>query len=313
MPRLLLLLAAALGPIAGVEGAAHRTPATLSVRGPDGWREWWRADKAPTRWQGPLPAVAGAVMWRPLAPGVQWGELQLSGDAEAWRIRAILVQLDPRQVRLETRLPRREDGRLQRWSVDSAPAEAIVALNTGQFSSSGPWGWLVQSGEERLPPGSGPLAPALVVDSTGTVRMVSPDSIAFLRRDPAIREAFQSYPSLLVGDGEIPRPLREAGLGVDLDHRDARLGLGLDHEGKMVIAITRFEGLGGVLSNLPFGLTTPEMAALMGALGCRRAMLLDGGISSQLLLRPHAGKTRAWRGMRQVPLGLVVLPAIESR
>ncbi len=82
--------------------------------------------------------------------------------------------------------------------------------------------------------------------------------------------------------------------------------------GKLVIAITRFEGLGGVLSNLPFGLTTPEMAALMGALGCRRAMLLDGGISSQLLLRPQDGETRAWRGMRQVPLGLVVLPAIAS-
>ncbi|CAN5688647.1 hypothetical protein BH24GEM1_BH24GEM1_19390 [soil metagenome] len=76
----------------------------------------------------------------------------------------------------------------------------------------------------------------------------------------------------------------------------------------MLVAVTRFEGLGGALSNLPFGLTTPEMAALMGALGCRRAMLLDGGISSQLLLRLPDGETRAWRGLRQVPLGLVALP-----
>jgi exopolysaccharide biosynthesis protein len=36
---------------------------------------------------------------------------------------------------------------------------------------------------------------------------------------------------------------------------------------------------------LPFGLTTPEVAAVMGALGARRAVLLDGGISSQLLIR----------------------------
>ena len=48
--------------------------------------------------------------------------------------------------------------------------------------------------------------------------------------------------------------------------------------------------------------------ANVGALGCRRAMLLDGGISSQLLLRLPDGETEAWRGLRQVPLGLVVLP-----
>jgi len=95
---------------------------------------------------------------------------------------------------------------------------------------------------------------------------------------------------------------------VDLDHRDARLALGLDRGGRLLIAITRFEGLGGALSSLPFGLTTPEMAALMGALGCRRAMLLDGGISSQLRLRLPDGETRVWRGIRRVPLGLVVLP-----
>jgi exopolysaccharide biosynthesis protein len=260
-----------------------------------------------------LPAVAGVVEWRPVAPGVRWGELQLSGDGEAWRIRAILVQLDPKLVRLETRSLQRDDGRPLRWNVDSAPPEAIVALNAGQFTSSGPWGWLVKGGVEQRPPGTGPLAPALVVDTAGAVELVPPDSIAGSRGNPAVREAFQSYPSLLVQNGDIPRPLREAGLGVDLEHRDARLALGLDRGGRLLIAITRFEGLGGALSNLPFGLTTPETAALMGALGCRRAMLLDGGISSQLLLRPPGGETRAWRGIRQVPLGLVVLPALADR
>ena len=313
MIRPVVLLFAALGPLTGVEGGAHRPPAALSVHGPEGWREWWRADRAPARWSAPLPAVAGAVEWRPVAPGVRWGDLRLSGDGEAWRIRAILVQLDPKLVRLETRSLDRADGRPLRWNVDSAPPEAMVALNAGQFTSSGPWGWLVEGGDERRPPGTGPLAPALVVDTAGAVRLVPPDSIAGTRGDPAVREAFQSYPSLLVEDGEIPRPLREAGLGVDLTHRDARLALGLDREGKLLIAITRFEGLGGALSNLPFGLTTPETAALMGALGCRRAMLLDGGISSQLLLRLRDGTTRAWRGIREVPLGLVVLPALPGR
>ena len=313
MIRPVVLLFAALGPLAGVEGEAHREPAALSVRGPEGWREWWRADRAPARWSEPLPAVAGAVEWQPVAPGVRWGDLQLSGDGEAWRVRVILVRLDPRLVRLETRSVLRADGRPLRWNVDSAPPEAIVALNAGQFTSSGPWGWLVKGGEERHPPGTGALAPALVMDTAGAVRLVPEDSIAGIRGDPAVREAFQSYPSLLAEEGEIPIPLREAGLGVDLEHRDARLALGLDRDGRLLIAITRFEGLGGALSNLPFGLTTPETAALMGALGCRRAMLLDGGISSQLLIRLHDGETLAWRGIRQVPLGLVVLPAIDGK
>ena len=304
----LVIAAAALGPFTGPKGEPSRPSAALSVRGPDGWREWWRADRSPTRWSAALPAVTAAVEWRPLATGARWGELRLSGVGEAWRVRVILVELEPSRVRLETVSLRRPDGRPRRWNVDSAPAPAMVALNAGQFTSNGPWGWLVRDGIELHPPGTGPLAPALVVDTAGAVRLVPPDSLDTLRGDRSVRQAFQSYPSLLIADGDIPRPLREEGLGVDLEHRDARLAVGFARNGKLLIAMTRFEGLGGALSNLPFGLTTPEMAALMGALGCRRAMLLDGGISSQLRLTLPDGEPRTWRGIRQVPLGLLVFP-----
>ncbi len=111
---------------------------------------------------------------------------------------------------------------------------------------------------------------------------------------------------MLENDGDVLLALRRPGRGVDLTHRDGRLALGLSRDGQLLIALTRFEGLGGALSNLPFGLTTPEMAALMGALGCRRAMLLDGGISSQLRLGAESGAGEIWRGIRRVPLGLVV-------
>jgi exopolysaccharide biosynthesis protein len=117
--------------------------------------------------------------------------------------------------------------------------------------------------------------------------------------------AFQSYPAVLARDGEVPAPLFTEGSGVNLRHRDARLSLGLLRDGRILVAMTRFEGLGGALSNLPFGLTTPEMAAVMGALGASRAVLLDGGISSQLLVRETSGEVRTWRGIREVPLGLV--------
>jgi hypothetical protein len=49
--------------------------------------------------------------------------------------------------------------------VDRAPADAAVALNAGQFTDDGPWGWIVHAGRERRAPGSGALAGALVVDT----------------------------------------------------------------------------------------------------------------------------------------------------
>jgi hypothetical protein len=281
----------------------------LAVKGSGGWEEWWRADRAPARWDAPLPAVAGAVAWRPLSAGVEWGELTLSGSGEAWRVRVVLARIDPRRVRLTTQETARPDGRPGPWTIDSAPGKVIVALNAGQFTARGPWGWVVRNGVELRPPGTGPLAPALVVDTAGSVRLVPADSLDLVRSRGAVREAFQSYPALLTGNGELPAALREPGTGVDLEHRDARLALGVTRDGRLVVALTRFEGLGGVLSNLPFGLTTPEMAALMGALGCRHAMLLDGGISSQLRLRDDHGTVHRWTGLRRVPLALVALPA----
>ena len=135
------------------------------------------------------------------------------------------------------------------------------------------------------------------------MRIVPAESIAAVRVHGGVLNAFQSYPTLLERNGEVPRALRASGRGVNLTHRDSRLAVGELRDGRMIFVLTRFEGLGGVLDNLPFGLTTPETAALLGALGARRAVLLDGGLSSQLLLR--AGEdTHAWRGMRYVPLGL---------
>jgi uncharacterized protein YigE (DUF2233 family) len=43
----------------------------------------------------------------------------------------------------------------------------------------------------------------------------------------------------------------------------------------------------------------------MGALGCRQALLLDGGISGQLMVRDGDGAARTWPGTRSVPLGLI--------
>jgi hypothetical protein len=302
-------------------------PTPLRVRGADGaWQAWWRADRAPARWTAPQAAVAAAARWRVAAPGLEVAELTLATPGEGGldalgRVRVVVARLDPARhhLRLAAGSPPGAP-----WRVDDAPSDARLALNAGQFTDAGPWGWLVHGGRELQAPATGPLSAALVVGADGAVRIVTADELPAARlaaRRGEVAEAVQSYPTLLAGDGEVPMQLRAPGRGVDLGHRDARLAVGLLPDGRLLVALTRFdavrgddgargplEAVLGALDRVPLGLTVPEMAAVMGALGCRRAVLLDGGLSAQLLVRDTDGAARAWPGTRRVPLGLVALP-----
>jgi hypothetical protein len=84
-------------------------------------------------------------------------------------------------------------------------------------------------------------------------------------------------------------------------------------DGQVVIVLTRFAGLGGAAPTLPWGPTVLEMAIYMKSLGCRRAMLLDGGISSQLAVRGPDGSLERWTNWRAVPMGLIVTQRRENR
>lgn len=280
-------------------------PSTLAVRAGEAWHVWWRAERASARWDSADTLVARAVAWRTTGPGVELGELQLAGSGEAWRTRVLLVRVDPARVRLALATRAGAGGAHLPWTIDDAPVGALLAVNAGQFDRAGPWGWVVLDGVERRAPGAGALAAAVTLDTAGRLAIVPADSIAAARGRADVREAFQSYPLLLGGRGEVPPALRRPGSGVDLAHRDARLALGVLRDGRVLLALTRFDALGGALDELPFGLTTPETAALMGALGCARAIMLDGGISAQLRVRDADGEAQAWHGLRAVPLGLV--------
>jgi hypothetical protein len=285
----------------GAGGGGRLPSSSLAVRDASGWREWWRSDRAPSRYGEAANALATLVRWRAGAAGVSWGELELSGTGEAWRTRLIVVRLDPRRVRLslDTAFT---DGDAA-WALDRAGAGAVMAVNAGQFIRSMPWGWVVLDGAQFLRPSVAPLVTTVKVSADGAVRLTH----ATLPDSAGVRWAFQSYPTLL-NAGTVPEPLRVSGCGVNVEHRDARLALGLDPEGRLLIAMTRFDALGGALDRVPFGLTTPEMAAVMGALGTTDAVLLDGGISAQLLVRDAAGVAHTWPGVRKVPLALIASP-----
>jgi uncharacterized protein YigE (DUF2233 family) len=272
----------------------------LAVRDGDRWVTFWRPESAPSRVSGRSP-LADRVAWRPGQHGVEWGEIVLRGAQEAWRTRIVVVRLDPRRLELSLAPAFTED---RRWTVADADADAALALDAGQFRGSLPWGWVVSGGRELLQPQYAPLAGAVVLDSAGAARIVPPDGVAAAHARGGVREAFQSYPMLL-DDGVVPLPLSEPGRGVEVQHRDARLALGTLDDGRVVVALTRFDALGEALGRIPFGLTSQEMAAVMGALGCRQALLLDGGISGQLMVREVGGAARTWPGTRSVPLGLI--------
>lgn len=280
---------------------------TLAVRVDGAWREWWRADRAPARWAASEPTLSAAIRWHASAPGVEWGDAELSARGEGWRTRLIVVRIEPSRQRFALQLAQGENF-APSWTIDSAGDSALVGVNAGQFNRMLPWGWLVQNGRELSPPGVGPLSMAVVFDSTGAVRLVSADSLASVRGAGGIANAFQSYPTLLTGDGTVPADLLADGRGVDLRHRDSRVAIGELRDGRLLLAMTRFNALGDAAAAVPFGLTVPEMAALMGALGCRRAVSLDGGISGQLVVREADGTLRKFTGWRRVPLGLIVLP-----
>jgi len=304
--RRTLLVAACLAP--SLARAQGLPASTLSVERGGRWVTWWRSGRAPAAWTAPLPALAGAVRWHTERPGLERAELRVAGTGEARRLRVVLVRADPRRLRFGVRGATRMEGLLGNWTVDSASAGTVLAMNAGQFSGGRPWGWVVRDGVEEQAPGAGPLAMAFVADSAGAVRLVTAGELAAVRARGRIAAAFQSYPALLLDGGRVPTPLRAPGRGVDVEHRDSRLALGILPDGRLLIALTRFDALGGAVDELPVGPTSPEMAALMGALGCRRAMLLDGGISGQLLVRPRAGAPLAWRAWRRVPLGLAATP-----
>lgn len=244
--------------------------------------------------------------WNPVRPGVWQREQPMATDGPLAVVHAVVIRLDPALLRFSLDTATRDYGLRGAWTIDALPRDALVAFNAGQFIGGIPWGWVVLDGAELQPPGVGSLGMAFALDSAGRASLLMPGELSTMRGKA--RFAFQSYPALLAGEGKQPRELQAPGRGVSLTHRDARLALGILPDGNLVVALTRFAGLGWPAETLPWGPTVPEMAEFMRSLGCLKAVLLDGGISSQLVIRGADGSLTRWPNWRPVPLALVASP-----
>lgn len=305
MRRLLLgagfLAATAIASASAIVGA---TPATLRLATTGtAPLAWWSVDEAPTQWRAP-GVLARAARWNAGRAGVEWATIPLEGVGEARAITLVVARLDPRQLQLSLAWGVDPNSARPSWTLDSTPNDAVLAVNAGMFADALPWGWVVSRGTELLPPGHGPLSTAVVVSEDGAVELIAGDSINARRARGKVREAFQTYPTLLTGDGDVPEALR-GGTSIDRTHRDARLAVGKDREGRLLVALTRLTTDLPLLDRVPVGLTVPEMAAVMGSLGAAQAALLDGGISAQLRIVGADSKYHDWNGTRRVPLALV--------
>jgi hypothetical protein len=96
----------------------------------------------------------------------------------------------------------------------------------------------VRDCREEQPPGTGPLAMSVAVDSAGGFRLVAAGELAAVRVGGGIAQAFQSYPALLLGDGAVPRHARIPP-GTGSTWRTATRGspLGLLRNGKILIGV----------------------------------------------------------------------------
>ncbi len=249
------------------------------------------------------PALSALLKWETLQNGLELTEFTVAAGRLGADVRIIALRVEPQQFAFSLEHHTKPNRMTGAWTVDVASDDVAFAFNAGQFKETGPWGWLVLAGEQRRDPGFGPLSVGVAFDSTGRVRWIPFVQLPAAGRDGSIEFAFQSYPTLLQ-DGLVP-PLPSSDKLLDRDHRDARLILGEDQNGRLLVLLTRYDGLGSATGRVPIGLTFPESIVLAAALGARQAVMLDGGVSAQLLVRNQAGAARVWKGMRAVPLALV--------
>ena len=216
--------------------------------------------------------------WEAAAPGLAYQVREAGGGLA----QLAAVRVDLARHRLEAADLTRGESKPATVRALAKARGAVAAINGGYFDEHWhPLGALVHAGKQTNPPFRKSGGIFCIVGNRAVLRR-SQDGL------PAgATEALQCHPRLVTG-GQVLSGLKPG------EH--IRSAVGLTAAGEVVLAVT---GRGE--------LSLRDWARAMKALGCKEALNLDGGPSSQLYL--HAGKTELdLPGAYGVPSALVVLP-----
>ena len=278
--------------------AVIQAPASplLEVQAAGAWHPWHGG--APASVAGREPMLAAAVTWTDSASGLRAGTFEVRAADGTLHNSIAIVELDPARVRfsLGRAAPDRRRTAGDWLASDSA---IMLAVNTGLFRVNGTSQGLVMQNGVRTSALAGWLDAVVVLGENG-IRFTD---ISSARNLPPGASAFQTLP-VLVRDGRVAFGWT-SGLKLSRTHRDRRITLCLGDDGLIRLLLSNFELFGVTAGSVPIGLTIPEQAALASGAGCRDAVALDGGISSQIAFRA-GGRVIKWPGWRRVPLMLLV-------
>jgi exopolysaccharide biosynthesis protein len=112
-----------------------------------------------------------------------------------------------------------------------------------------------------------------------------------------ISEAIQAFPAIM-SEGHTFPYMRYGGRGFDVQAVDRRTAICLTWDDQLLVLTT---------DTVTNGLSFMELATLLGGLGCRDAMGLDGGTSTGLYLSVE-GTERRIRNLKPVPVVLGIVP-----
>lgn len=247
---------------------------------------------------------------RDVAPGVVWRYQHFDSLFEARQSITVLdIDLDKVHARVE-----HVDSGFFKTSARAEEAGAIAAINGSFFDTrrGGSVVFLQHDGEIVTPPNDAPRAyrdnAGLAVDATGDVDIIRKPKGGW-KMQSNYATVLSSGP-LLVFDGDTVAQVQQK----FNTNRHPRTALGLTTNNHLVAVVV--DGR----SSEAYGMSTPELAQLMKALGCTIAMNLDGGGSSTAWIKgvgvvnnPSDNKKFDHDGERAVSNCIVFVPITASQ
>ncbi len=245
----------------------------MAYRSLTGWTRFLILTTAALMWTATVSA--GQNVWTDVqvAPGVKWRNkvyTSLYGGRQS--VNVLEVDLNNPQVRVQ---PIRPSGGCQRTSSLGSGAGAVGAINGGFFDGSCTSLSMIKINNtvSATNPGFKPARSTFGIDQTGGGYFIQRISSA----DPwnAVDDALGAGPNLVTG-GSVDVTRAAEGFDSSFENRNPRSALGLTNSNKLLLVTVDGRTTAGI------GMTLTNLANYMIALGCTKAMNLDGGGSTAL-------------------------------